>query len=78
MIYRSHDLDITTLSEIRSILSGALLHKSLPKYESEIRQIVNSHNFTRKQITQLINKLHSIFNMNGVPEVKKADLEKNE
>ena len=52
--------------------------KSLPKYESEIRQIVNSHNFTRKQITQLINKLHSIFNMNGVPEVKKADLEKNE
>ena len=48
------------------------------KCESEIRQIVNSYNFAKKQRTQLINKLHSIFNMNGVPEVKKSDLEKNE
>ena len=55
-----------------------LFCKSLPKYESEIRQIVNSYNFAKKQRTQLINKLHSIFNMNGVPEVKKSDLEKNE
>ena len=55
-----------------------LFCKSLLKYESEIRQIVNSYNLTKKLRTLLINKLHSIFNMNGVPEVKKADLEKNE
>ena len=55
-----------------------LFCKSLLKYESEKRQIVNSYNLTKKLRTLLINKLHSIFNMNGVPEVKKADLEKNE
>ena len=31
--------------------------------ESELREVVNSYNFAKKQRTQLINKLHSIFNI---------------
>ena len=46
--------------------------------ESELRELVNSYNFAKKQRTQLINKLHSIFNMNGYPEVRAAHLKDNE
>ena len=64
---------------VRDTHEDSICSMNIPtKGESEIRQIVNSYNFAKKQRTQLINKLHSIFNMNGYPEVKKSDLEKNE
>lgn len=63
---------------VRDTHEDSICSMDIPtKHESEIRQIVNSYNFAKKQRTQLINKLHSIFNMNGVPEVKKSDLERN-
>ena len=64
---------------VRDTHEDSICSMNIPtKGESEIRQIVNSYNFAKKQRTQLINKLHSIFNMNGYPEVKKSDLERNE
>lgn len=45
--------------------------------ESNLREILNSYDFAKKQRTMLVNKLHSIFNMNGFPSVKKKDLEDN-
>lgn len=46
--------------------------------ESLLRQIINSYDFAKKARTQHINKLHSIFNMNGFPCVKKKDLKDNQ
>ena len=64
---------------VRDTHEDSICSMNIPtRGESEIRQIVNSYNFAKKQRTQLINKLHSIFNMNGYPEVKKSDLERNE
>lgn len=77
---KTDKIDAVKISHyIRDTHEESICLMNIPtKCESEIRQIVNSYNFAKKQRTQLINKLHSIFNMNGVPEVKKSDLEKNE
>ena len=45
--------------------------------DSNLREILNSYDFAKKQRTMLVNKLHSIFNMNGFPSINKKDLEGN-
>ena len=45
--------------------------------ESDIREVMNSYDFAKKHRTMLINKLHAIFNMNGIPTIRKSDLSKN-
>lgn len=45
--------------------------------ESELRAIINSYNLAKKDRTMNINKLHATFNQNGIPFLKKSDLQKN-
>lgn len=64
---------------IRDTHEESICDMNIPtKAESDLREVVNSYNFAKKQRTQLINKLHSIFNMNGHPEVKATQLKDNE
>ena len=64
---------------IRDTHEESICDMKIPtKAESDLSEVVNSYNFAKKQRTQLINKLHSIFNMNGHPEVKAAQLKDNE
>lgn len=45
--------------------------------ESELRAIINSYNLAKKDRTMNINKLHATFNQNGIPFLKKSDLQNN-
>ena len=64
---------------IRDTHEESICDMNIPtEAESDLREVVNSYNFAKKQRTQLINKLHSIFNMNGHPEVKATQLKDNE
>ena len=45
--------------------------------ESELRAIINSYNLAKKDRTMNINKLHAAFNQNGIPFLKKSDLQSN-
>ena len=45
--------------------------------ESELRAIINSYNLAKKDRTMNINKLHAIFNQNGIPFLRKSDLQNN-
>lgn len=45
--------------------------------ESELRAIINSYNLAKKDRTMNINKLHATFNQNGIPLLKKSDLQNN-
>ena len=64
---------------IRDTHEESICDMKIPtKAESDLSEVVNSYNFAKKQRTQLINKLHSIFNMNGHPEVKATQLKDNE
>ena len=47
------------------------------KEESELRAIINSYNLAKKDRTMNINKLHATFNQNGIPFLKKSDLQDN-
>ena len=63
---------------IRDTHEESICDMNIPtEAESDLREVVNSYNFAKKQRTQLINKLHSIFNMNGHPEVKATQLKDN-
>ena len=45
--------------------------------ESELRAIINSYSLAKKDRTMNINKLHATFNQNGIPFLKKSDLQDN-
>lgn len=45
--------------------------------ESELRAIINSYNLAKKDRTMNINKLHATFNQNGIPFLRKSDLQTN-
>ena len=45
--------------------------------ESELRAIINSYNLAKKDRTMNINKLHATFNQNGIPFLRKSDLQNN-
>ena len=45
--------------------------------ESELRAIINSYNLAKKDRTMNINKLHATFNQNGIPFLKKSNLQNN-
>lgn len=45
--------------------------------ESELRAVINSYNLAKKDRTMNINKLHATFNQNGIPFLKKSDLQTN-
>lgn len=46
--------------------------------ESELRAIINSYDLAKKDRTMNINKLHATFNQNGIPFLKKSDLQNNQ
>ena len=46
--------------------------------ESELRAVINSYNLAKKDRTMNINKLHATFNQNGIPFLKKSDLQDND
>ena len=49
---------------MKSVVSNNICDMEIPtEAESELREVVNSYNFAKKQRTQLINKLHSIFSI---------------
>lgn len=45
--------------------------------ESELRAVINSYNLAKKDRTMNINKLHAVFNQNGIPFLKKSNLQNN-
>ena len=45
--------------------------------ESELRAIISSYSLAKKDRTMNINKLHATFNQNGIPFLKKSDLQDN-
>lgn len=48
------------------------------RQEIEERSLVNEQIFYKKQRTSYINRLHSIFNLHGICDLKKSDLKENE
>lgn len=48
------------------------------KEETELRSVINQYDGAVKDRTKAINRLHAIFNQNGFPLLKKADLASNE
>lgn len=46
--------------------------------EIDERSLVNEHIFYKKQRTSYLNRLHSIFNLHGICDLKKRDLRENE
>ncbi len=63
---------------VRDTAEESIVRIPVPSQEeSNIREVMNSYDFAKKQRTMLVNKLHSIFNMNGIPTVKRSDLSDN-
>ena len=48
------------------------------KEETELRSVINQYDGAVKDRTRAINRLHAVFNQNGFPLLKKADLASNE
>ena len=48
------------------------------KEETELRSVINQYDGAVKDRTKAINRLHAVFNQNGFPLLKKADLASNE
>ncbi len=64
---------------VRDTHSSSICSIEVPtEGESLLRQIINSYDFAKRSRTQYINKLHSIFNMNGFPFLKRSGLKGNE
>lgn len=46
--------------------------------ETELRSIINTYNAAKAERTRDVNRLHALFNQNGFPTLKKADLASND
>ena len=51
----------------------------VPTYEeTSLRSLINSHITNRQEWTRAINQMHAVFNLNGIPFLKRSDLKNPE